>query len=74
MATSFADLIYRESEIDALWSLVDIQVTAAEHSGSATELARLAGLRSRLWEAHDLVPEGRCRESAAILRELVQTW
>lgn len=69
VATSFEDQIYRESEIDALWTLVDVQVRQAEVKGSA-ERARWVGLRERLWTAHDLIPEGRCRESAEILREI----
>lgn len=74
-ATTFEDQIYRESEIDALWTLVDIQVRQAELAGhdGAEALATWVGLRERLWTAHDLIPEGRCRESAAILRELAET-
>ncbi|WP_017934581.1 hypothetical protein [Nocardioides sp. Iso805N] len=69
-ATSFEDQIYRESEIDALWTLVDIQVRQAELAGDPSGLARWRSLHSRLWEAHDLIPDGRCPEAAAILREL----
>ncbi|MEW2624109.1 hypothetical protein [Streptomyces sp. NPDC048106] len=69
-ATTFEDLIYRESEIDALWTLVDIQVRQAELSCSAGELEKWTALRSRLWEAHDLIPEDRCPQAAVILREI----
>lgn len=72
-ATSFEDQIYRESEIDALWTLVDIQVRQAELATDDVALERWRGLRARLWVAHDLVPEGRCAEAATILRELAAT-
>jgi len=70
-ATTFADQIYRESEIDALWTQVDIQVRQAELAGDTAALARWRELHRRLWVAHDLIPEGRCAESADVLRELV---
>jgi hypothetical protein len=68
-ATTFEDLIYRESEVDAMWTLVDVQVRQAELNGSP-DLDRWLRLRERLWQAHDLIPEGRVAESAAILRSL----
>lgn len=71
VATSFEDQIYRESEIDALWTQVDIQVRQAELGTSAEALARWTGLRERLWEAHDLIPEGECKAAAAIVRSLI---
>jgi hypothetical protein len=70
VATSFEDQIYRESEIDALWTLVDIEVRQAELAGDTPALSRWRDLHSRLWVAHDLVPEGRCSDAAVILREL----
>jgi hypothetical protein len=68
VAAGFEDLVYRESEIDALWSLADIARRDAVLAGSAdaerwTEVLRLIGT------AHDLIPDGRCVESAAILRQ-----
>jgi len=73
VATSFADQIYRESEIDALWTQVDIQVRQAGLAGDAERLAHWRSLHARLWTAHDLIPEGRCTEAATILRELAAT-
>lgn len=69
-ATSFADQIYRESEIDALWTLVDIQLRDAGLADDDVALDRWQSLHSRLWVAHDLIPDGRCAEAAVILREL----
>lgn len=68
VAVGFEDLVYRESEIDALWSLADIARRDAVLARSAdaerwTEILRLVGT------AHDLVPDGRCAEAAAILRQ-----
>lgn len=63
VAVSFADLIYRESEIDALWSLADVEARSS---------ARGAELRDRIGQAHDLVPEGKCEEAAEILRKAAE--
>lgn len=63
VASSFEDLIYRESEIDALWSLADI----AAKTDSAAQ--RWADLRDRIGVAHDLVPEGEVTEAAEVLRQ-----
>lgn len=71
VADSFEDQIYRESEIDALWTQVDIQVRQAELAGDAEALERWRELHRRLWIAHDLIPEGRCAEAAAEVRQLV---
>ena len=68
-ATSFEDLIYRESEVDALWSLCDIQVKQAQINDSP-ELPKWLALREKLWRAHDLIPEGEVAESAAVLRSI----
>lgn len=72
LATSFADQIYRESEIDALWTLVDIRLREAGLAGDSGALERWQSLHARLWAAHDLIPDGRCAEAAAILRELAR--
>ena len=71
VAVSFADLIYRESEIDALWSLADIEARDAAADGAA-DAGRKAELLARIGQAHDLVPEGNCEEAAVILRKAVE--
>lgn len=70
VAGSFADLIYRESEIDALWSLADIEARDAKANGAA-DADRKAELLSKIGEAHDLIPEGQCAEAAEIIRKAV---
>jgi hypothetical protein len=58
-------LVYRESELDALWTLADM---ATRTPGGGTALEAL----DRLWTAHDLVGEGRCVEATAELKQLAE--
>lgn len=62
-STRFDHLVYRESEIDTLWSLADMQVRAGR-TGSKN-------LRQILWSAHDLVGDGRPDAAAVELQQLV---
>jgi hypothetical protein len=55
-STDFDHLVYRESEVDALWSLADMAARRAE-PGADT-------LVDLLWAAHELIGEG--RPSAAV--------
>ncbi|MBO0893388.1 MAG: hypothetical protein J2O39_03340 [Acidimicrobiales bacterium] len=73
----FVQLVYRESELDALWSLADLAVgKAAEHEppeeagplgveGAGPEDRRQ--LRDLIHEAHDLVAASRTNEAAELL-------
>lgn len=73
----FVQLVYRESELDALWSLADLAVgKAAEHDppegagplgveGAGPEDRRQ--LRDLIHEAHDLVAASRTNEAADLL-------
>lgn len=70
VARSFEDLVYRESELDALWTLADLQARQAELDGAREDFRRWGTVRDRLRAVHDLVPEGRCLEAAARLRDL----
>ena len=67
-AVSFTDLIYRESEIDALWSLADIAARDATLS-AAPDAPRWHALRDEIGRAHDLLPDGHSTEAATILRK-----
>jgi hypothetical protein len=71
IATSFEDLIYRESEIDALWTLADIAVIDAGRRQDG-DVAHWTRVRDQIALAHDLVPEGGCAEAAAVLRKLAE--
>jgi hypothetical protein len=49
-------MIYRESELDEVWRLLDADVANAARDGrSAQQLQRLEAMRSLVIEAHDLV-------------------
>lgn len=67
VASGFTDLIYRESEVDALWSLADIAAKTAALA-AAPDAADKARLRDEIARAHDLIPDDRCEEAAEILR------
>lgn len=69
-ATTFEDFIYRESEVDAMWTQVDILIRHAELNESP-DLERLNRLRDKMWKAHDLIAASKPAEAAAILRDLV---
>jgi len=61
--------IYRESELDELWRLVDIAVSSGDRDGLRDQ-ASLIRLRGIVHRAHDLVGmEGAPAAAAATLRE-----
>lgn len=58
--------VYRETELDEMWRLVDMALLGA---GSADARARLARLKAAVMRAHDLVGvDGLPREAAEALR------
>jgi hypothetical protein len=61
-SAEFEQLVYRESELDALWSLADMAARAGRPGAS-----RSLGL---LWQAHDAVGEDRPAEAVRALVEL----
>lgn len=66
-ASTFADYIYRESEVDALWSLADIAATRPQ---PGVDLDRMAAIRDRLQQAHDLLPDQEGAEAAKLLKAI----
>jgi hypothetical protein len=61
--------IYRESELDELWRLVDIAVSAGDPDG-ARDSEKLRQMRGAIHRAHDLVGmDGKPKEAAEALRE-----
>ncbi|MBO0685806.1 MAG: hypothetical protein J2P45_21890 [Candidatus Dormibacteraeota bacterium] len=62
VSTEFEHLVYRESELDALWSLADMAARAGR-PGAERALALL-------WQAHDQVGDGRPAEAVEALAEL----
>ena len=65
VSTDFEHLVYREAELDAVWSITGFFLAQRPDLEHLTAVSRLheAALR-----AHDLVGEGRPREAAVVLR------
>ena len=78
VSNTFEERVYRECELDALWTLADIAISVEAHretghvpaawqqlpEGSGETLVRL---RSLLEQAHELAVDGGTTEAAAIL-------
>lgn len=64
-------LIYRESEIDEVWLLIDAAIAEARWAGGkAAEIARMEAFKAAVMEVHDLVAVERNVATAATrLRE-----
>lgn len=66
-STTGEQFIYRETELDEMWRLVDIRLIQA----GGEERAALLVLREAIMRAHDLVGmEGKPMEAARLLRAL----
>jgi hypothetical protein len=75
-SAGFAELVYRECEINALWSLADIALTAASRRAAAAVGDQDESLRRRTWlarlrelfeEAYRLLARSRCQEASQVL-------
>ena len=78
---SFEELVYRESEMDALFTLADIAVKEQERARAETLAAgtdpspveqHLRSLRSLIFEAHDLSHDDQNEEAARTLRKAAE--
>ncbi len=68
-SNSFEQYVYRESEMDELWRLLDVAVRTGDPDGLRSE-EKLRMMRDLVHKAHDLVGmEGKPKEAAEILRE-----
>ena len=67
-STDFEHLVYREAELDAIWSITGFFL---EVSPDAAERDSVKRLHAGAHRAHDLVGEGRPREAAALLRKFL---
>lgn len=65
-STDFEHLVYREAELDALWTLTGFCLMAEMDLANRSALNRL---HVAVREAHDLVADERPGAAAAILRE-----
>jgi hypothetical protein len=67
-STSFEHMVYREAELDAIWSITGFSLGDVRDPAEHGALARLHEAAHR---AHDLVGQSRPREAAALLRALL---
>jgi hypothetical protein len=77
---SFEELVYRECELDALWTLADIAIKmiALQETGHAPEAwqalpensgPNLVTLRALFEQSHELAVDARTEQAAAVLQE-----
>ncbi|MGH2588676.1 MAG: hypothetical protein ACRDJE_27440 [Dehalococcoidia bacterium] len=72
-STSVDHLVYRESELDALWSLLDLEVRRAQRrQESEPRLRELRRLFDAAQDAHDLVGADDPSAAARRLRDIVR--
>ena len=83
---TFQELVYRESEMDALFTLVDIAIKTARHGNEIgpppdpTQLIAspdLYRLRDLIFAAHDLTHDDQREAAASLLREaasIARSW
>jgi hypothetical protein len=64
VSTAFEHLVYREAELDAIWSITGFFLTQRPNPARRDAVMRLHEGAHR---AHDLVGEGRPREAAILL-------
>jgi hypothetical protein len=67
-STDFEHLVYRESELDAIWSITGFLLKNEPHSKERESTARLHEIAH---VAHDLVADRRPQEAAAVLRSFL---
>ena len=64
ISTEFEHLVYREAELDAIWSITGFVLQNGRDSVQNTRAERLHRVAH---EAHDLVAEGRAQDAAKLL-------
>ena len=69
-STEFEHLVYREAELDAVWSITGFYLGSERHAPRREELERV---HEAAHQAHDLVGARRPRDAAAVLRRLIQS-
>jgi len=68
VSTDFEHLVYRESELDAIWSITGF---ALKSDGDPAQREALAKLHQGAHQAHDLVADRRPAQAAALLRRFL---
>ena len=69
VSTEFEHFVYREAELDAIWSITGFFL---QSGGGSPQYARAERLHRVAHEAHDLVADGRAREAAKLLNEFCE--
>ena len=67
-STDFEHLVYREAELDAIWSITGFFLVNEPYS---TEHETVERLRAGAHKAHDLIAESRPEDAAKVLRTLL---
>jgi hypothetical protein len=67
-STDFEHLVYREAELDAIWSITGFFL---RHAPDSAERRRVKLLHECAHQAHDLVADRRPIDAAAVLRSLL---
>lgn len=71
-STSLDHLVYRESELDALWSLLELELRRARQQGESEQrIQEIGRLFDAAKDAHDLVAAEDPAAAARRLRQVV---
>jgi hypothetical protein len=65
VSSEFEHMVYREAELDAIWSITGFFLTNAPKDSDQRKVAEQ--LHAAAHEAHDLVAEGRAVDAASLL-------
>jgi hypothetical protein len=68
VSTEFEHLVYREAELDAIWSLTGFFAASEPDTGQSGAVKQL---HIGVHKAHDLVADNRPKEAAALLRSFL---
>jgi hypothetical protein len=68
VSTDFEHLVYREAELDAIWSITGFLLA---HEPESVQRAAVMRLHQAAHQAHDLVGQSRPGEAAALLRRFL---
>ena len=68
VSTDFEHLVYREAELDAIWSITGFFLVTDPNS---SQLEAVRQLRAGAHKAHDLVADRRPAEAAVVLRSFL---
>src|SRR3984885_15095816 len=67
-STDFEHLVYREAELDAVWTITGFFLA---NESDSTEFEAVKRLRDGAHRAHDLVADSRPKDAAVLLRTLL---